>query len=129
MLTGDNTLNIRQVTLSDLEELRVWSNGIKIPDIDDPLSIVSGSIFDNDNLLGAGFIKLVGEATIVLNPSLSIKQKSEILRLLFAEGRARSYLKGLDKLVAFTANPLYARLLKKRFDFDDNSGIGLQLKL
>lgn len=123
-------LYIRQISNSDVDKLKEWSGEILIPNINDPLVVVSGSCFDErDILCGAGFVRLVGEATITLNPSLTRQVKGEVLRELFAAGRMLSYKEGLDKLIAFTDNPLYARLLKKRFNFSDASGIGLQLEL
>jgi hypothetical protein len=123
-------LRIDNITPDDLKELEKWVDEIALPDFDDPFVVVRGGVFNgSDVLYGAGFIKLIGEATISLNPALTLRQKMEVLRLLFAEGKIRSHNLGIDILTAFTPDKLYVRLLKKRFGFDDSSGIGLRLRL
>ena len=121
---GGGTL-LQIFDIDNLELLKEWSKDIKIPL--NPL--IQGSIYDNQVLMGAGFIKLVGEATIVLNPAITKLDKMETIRTLFAEAKLRCARHDIDKLVVFTDNQLYARLLKKRFNFSDSSGIGLQLEI
>jgi hypothetical protein len=111
--------------IKDLDILQEWAKDVKVPKD----SLLQCAITSEGVLCGAGFVEIIGEATIVLNPALPLIDKSEVIRHLFAKGREESLKENINKWVVFTDNKIYAQFLKKRFGFTDSSGIGLQLEL
>jgi hypothetical protein len=110
------------------EKLEEWAPNIIVPD--DSLVVVNHNVFDSHgNLCGSGFVRTVGEVTIILDPKLSKLDKMNVIRELFALGKIDSLQLGIDKWVAFAKDEMFVKLLKKRFGFDNDSGLGLSLRL
>ena len=115
-------LIIRDVKNEDYELLKKFNPNIEIPSIESPLTLIHGTIEHENQVLGAGFITIVSEATIVVNPLLEKRDKALVLKELYREAMFRLRDKGLDKLIALTDNELYAKTLEKRFSFQIEKG-------
>lgn len=100
--------------------LRSYTN-FPYPDVASPLIISSGTILDSDNnVVGAGFLKLIGEAIVIINPELDKRTIGHALDEIYLIGYMKAEENGLDGIHAFIYdNEKFVRVLKHRYNFID----------
>lgn len=91
------------------------------PDTNSPLILSSGTIIDsNNNVVGAGFLKLIGEAIVIINPKLDKRTIGHALDEIYLTGYMKAEENGLDGIHAFIYdNEQFVRVLKHRYNFID----------
>lgn len=89
------------------------------PEVLNPLVLASCSVVDSDNnLVGAGFLRAICEAIIIINPEMSKREKGITLDKLFLIGKARASNLGFDGIHAYTQDlESFNEVLKKRYGF------------
>ena len=90
----------------------------KLPDIDSPLLIIKGTIVDGNEVVAVGFIKLIGEAIIILNDDLPRGNRFEVISLLNQVAISKAKEKGLDEINVFIRkNKSFSNFLHNRFGY------------
>lgn len=89
------------------------------PDVTSPLIIVRTSVVDdNGNVVACGFLKLIGEAILVIDKNLTMNSRAEIVNTFYNVGEKAAKNKGLDEIDAFVTNDKsFVNFLLKRLDF------------
>ena len=123
-------MKVTKLRKSHVKLLKEYNNSkFPFPNLASPLYIIRGAIVDKDNnLLGAGFIKLTAEAIIILDPKIGKINKATAIYKLFDAARRGMVKKGLDGVHAFTNDVNFQSFLKKRFGFE-KSDDALYLRL
>lgn len=115
-------LTCRDVTEKDVLELALLNTAIDIPSPTHPLTLIHGIVEHDNRILGAGFIKIIAEATIIINPAIPKRDKILVLRELYQEALRRLEGTGIDKVIALTDDELYAKALENKFYFEPEKG-------
>lgn len=101
-------------------KLRTYCN-FPFPDVNSPLIISRGTIIDNEgNVVGAGFLKIISEAIVIINPELDKRTIGHALDEIYLTGYMEAEKKGCDGLHAFIYdNESFVKVLKHRYNFKD----------
>ena len=102
-----------------IPHIRELSKKFKLPDVTSPLFIVRTSVVDDEgNLVAAGFLKVIGEAILVIDENLLMKDRAKIVDMFHKVGEEAARKKGLDEIDAFvTQDKGFVNFLLKRLDF------------
>jgi alpha-amylase/alpha-mannosidase (GH57 family) len=97
---------------------------------DDPVNNVSASIIANDGLVvGAGFLHIIPEAILILDPRLPKYIKGEAVDIALKEAKKQAILAKFDGITAFTYNDEnFNQVLVHRYGFCD-AGTAFYLEL
>jgi len=120
---------IRNLQFRDLETLIQYPLDFPFPLLSNGLYCVQKALLDHDKVVGAAFLRLTCEATLILDPKLNDLTKAALISESFKELKAEATEKyGLDQVHVFIvpeSNVKYAEFLKKHFGFQETIGIPL----
>lgn len=117
-------IHIREYYSSDLNKIRAI-NKEEYPieaqrdKLDDNFLIKFVGLDDEDKLVAFGGIKRIYEAVMVLDPTLSTKDKLNSLQQLLGFGMLRSASMKIEDWHAFVLNPEFVEILKKHYSFQE----------
>lgn len=123
---------IRNVQFQDLNKLEQWCpKEYPPPDLSSGLYCSQLALLGNrGNLEGFALLKLICEAVLIIDPSVSNLEKARLVKNSF-DGLTKEALEnyGLDQVqfVLREDQVHYAKILKKHFGFKDQPGIPLIL--
>ena len=102
-----------------------------LPDVTSPLILVRLSIInDGGDIVACGFLKLIGEAILVIDKKQTMSKRAEIVDLFSKVGSKAAKNKGLDEIDAFvTDDKTFVNFLLKRLNFKKSSADVLVKKL
>lgn len=113
----------RKHYINHAKELAVKNGKFNIPDLTSPLILIRTAIKDDkDNIVGYGFLKLIGEAILVIDSdNLTTDEKAEVVDKFYKVGMKGAKKKGLDEIDAFvTKDRKFVNFLLKRLDFKES---------
>jgi len=80
--------------------------------------VISSCVVEaNDKIVGFGALERFLEGTLILDLSLPLKEKLEILGHVIDSGKIAARLAGYERFYAFPSPNKFAHLLSKHFDF------------
>lgn len=125
-------MDTRLLKDSDLVEIdRIWQKFYKdefgLPPLDKAIYAVV--VEDKDKVVGFGQTRLTTESLMIIDQSLSLRDKVEILKLIMEAQTIGMTKAGLYETHAFAQNPNFARILKKHFGYEPVLGETLVMKL
>ena len=112
-----HNLKIRDVTYEDVKSLLKNKYDFPIPDISS-CQIKATVEDDNYNLVGIGMIKVVGEITIIIDPTKSNIEKSKAIKLLFDEALYKSIKNDIHQWYVFVDDNKWALTICKHYNFE-----------
>jgi hypothetical protein len=115
-------LKITKFNKKHIPNLEAIWDGSKspFPDLTSPLFIIRSTVIDKEGkVIGGGFVKIVAEAVIFVEPSLSLYNKASMVCMLFEKGKLAMLKKGFDEFYAFVRDtPSFVTFLMKKLDFE-----------
>lgn len=119
---------LRQVVPSDIEIVKNNLDKFKfpVPKIED--CIIRSSVVEGDKLLGIGYIKPVGEVTILLMEGSEFK-KTKAIKLLFDEAIIQSSKNNINQWYAFIDDDNWVNQVIKHYGFKPIERAGFSLEL
>jgi hypothetical protein len=108
--------------INHAKELAGKNGKFNLPDLTSPLILLRAAIKDkNDNIVGYGFIKLIGEAILVVDKELVMSERAEVIDIFHKVSARAAKKKGLDEIDAFVTNDrAFVNFLLKRLDYKDS---------
>ena len=125
-------MDTRLLKYSDLEAINeIWDKFYKdefgLPPLDKAVYAVA--VEDKGKLVGFGQTRLTTESLMVIDQSLSIRDKVEILKLIMEAQTIGLTKAGLDETHAFAQNPSFARILRRHFGYESVKGESLVMRI
>jgi hypothetical protein len=125
-------MNTRLLKDSDLFVIdQIWQKFYKgefgLPGLDKAIYAVV--VEDKEKVVGFGQTRLTTESLMVIDQSLSVRDKVEILKLIMEAQTIGMTKAGLDETHAFAQNPNFARILKRHFGYEPVLGETLVMRL
>jgi hypothetical protein len=113
-------MEIRPASKNDIDILaRIYA---KYYADDFPLNLNNSAYFilaeKNNEILGAGWLQAIIEATIILNQDARPRDKFAALKALIDSGMQQTKIFGFDQMHAFPKDPRFAAILEKHFGFN-----------
>jgi hypothetical protein len=114
-------MNTRLLTDSDLYHIdQIWQKFYKgefgLPSLDKAIYAVV--VEDKEKIVGFGQTRLTTESLMVIDQSLSVRDKVEILKLIMEAQTIGMRKARLEETHAFAQNPNFARILKRHFGYE-----------
>lgn len=90
-----------------------------LPDVGSPLLFIRGTVIDDDGqVVAVGFIKLIGEAILIMDENVPNKDKADVITVLTEMGANAARAKGLDEINVFvTRNKSFVNFLSNKMGF------------
>lgn len=111
-------VKFRKKHIPTLKEICSRVNKFPCPEFTDSSFIVRTSVQDrNDKVVAGGFLKLVPEAIVILEPSLPVKDRVKIVTAMFDVARSAAEHIGFNTLHAFVEDNSFKNFLIKKFGF------------
>jgi len=82
-----------------------------------------------DQMIGAGFLRPIVEAVMILDPSASEKDKARALFQMMSQAVSDTKATKLDEIHAWVKEPTFVEVLKKHYLFEEPRGTSLVLRL
>jgi hypothetical protein len=125
-------MDTRLLKQSDLEEIdRIWQKFYKgefgLPPLDKAIYAVV--VEDKNKVVGFGQTRLTTESIMIIDQSLSLRDKVNILKLIMEAQTIGMTRAGMYETHAFAQNTNFARILKKHFGYEPVLGETLVMKL
>jgi len=125
-------MNTRLLKDSDLYEIdQIWQKFYKgefgLPSLDKAIYAVV--IEDKEKVVGFGQTRLTTESLMIIDQSLTLREKVEILKLIMEAQTIGMTKAGLNESHAFAQNPNFARILKKHFGYEPVLGETLVMRI
>lgn len=125
-------MNTRLLKDSDLFVIdQIWQKFYKgefgLPGLDKAIYAVV--VEDKEKVVGFGQTRLTTESLMVIDQSLSVRDKVEILKLIMEAQTIGMTKAGLDETHAFAQNPNFARILRRHFGYEPVVGETLVMRL
>jgi len=115
---------------SHIKAAKQLANKFTLPDITSPLILVRTTISDEGKIVACGFLKLIGEAILVIDKDLPMSKRAEIVSMFYKVGEKAAKKKGLDEINAFvTQDKSFVNFLLKRLDFKETGAETLVKRL
>jgi len=115
-------MKVRTFLDSDIQIIdEIWKNyhqqDFSVPD---RKTVVTERVVENDagQVIAYGQVKLFAEAMMILDLSVSKKERIQAIILLMHEAFRGSKGAGLNNIYAFIQDPDFALLIEKHFDFE-----------
>jgi hypothetical protein len=120
-------VSIRAENYPRIRELRdKYKTSFHIPtDIIDEIAVLDGK----DKIIGYGALELFVEPVVIIDQDLGVKDRAQILKLLFNEARHSAAMRHIKEFFTFVEDEKYAALLRKHFNFENCKGIPLVLHI
>jgi hypothetical protein len=125
-------MDTRLLKHSDLEVIdRIWQQFYKdefgLPPLDKAIYAVV--VEDKDKVVGFGQTRLTTESVMIIDQSLSLRDKVGILKLIMEAQTIGMTRAGMYETHAFAQNPNFARILKRHFRYEPVLGETLVMRL
>lgn len=92
-------------------------------------AIYAGVVENEGKVIGFGQTRLTTESLMIIDQSLPLKKKVEILKLIMEAQLVGMAKAGYDETHAFAQNPNFSSILKKHFGYEDVKGDTLVLRV
>lgn len=92
-------------------------------------TITSASAVEGDKIIGYGLVKILAEATMVLDLNESVEDRLEAMKLLMHEAIRACVTKDIKQLHVFVKDKKLVRLLHKKYGFNEVSGTTMVLEV
>jgi hypothetical protein len=86
-------------------------------------------IEDREKVVGFGQIRATAESIMVIDQSLTMREKIQIVRLILEKQLEGMIVKDITECHAFAQNPRFARMLVKHFGYQPTIGESVVLKI
>jgi hypothetical protein len=125
-------MNTRLLKDSDLYEIdQIWQRFYKgefgLPSLDKAIYAVV--VEDKEKVVGFGQTRLTTESLMIIDQSLTLREKVEILKLIMEAQTIGMTKAGHNESHAFAQNPNFARILKKHFGYEPVLGETLVMRI
>lgn len=111
---------------------RIWksfySNEFGLPPMDEK-TLYHTVIEDRGKLVGFGHIKQTAESIMVIDQSVRMRDKIEIIRLILDKQLEGMIVKDISECHAFAQNPKFAEILVKHFNYQRTVGESVVIKI
>ena len=121
-------MTIREFKKSDVQEIekihsRFHQDGFNMPEIAN--AYATAIVEDNDKILGFGMVRDITESIMILDLSLPLTTKTEVLTELIKESVRKSHHPFIH---SFVENQIFDMMLKKRYGYKPCKGAALCLE-
>lgn len=121
-------MKIREFKKSDIREIeeihaKYHSRGFSMPQIAN--AYATAIVEDNDKVLGFGLVRDITESIMILDLSLPLRTKSQVLSELVKESVMKSHH---NHIHSFVENPTFGEVLKKHYGYKPCKGEALCLE-
>jgi len=107
---------------------RFYAQEFGLPAMDEK-TLYHTVIEDRGKLVGFGHIKQTAESIMVIDQSLSLRDKVEIIRLILDKQLEGMIVKDISECHAFAQNPKFAEILVKHFNYQRTVGESVVIKI
>lgn len=131
----DSRVTVRLMKSEDtkrIEDIHKQHSDFPLPDLSSPLYICAGVALLNDEIIGAGLVRVSSEAILMLDKSQRKAVRGEALRELIKLGVMQTDIHGIDEWHTFITGDEsgeYAQVLKHSFGFVECEGKPMYLKI
>lgn len=120
---------LREADIVSIDEIYNRQPQIDVPSLK---NMVINTVIENENtrrVLGYGAVKLFTEAILILDKSISKKEKAQAVVESMKTAIVYSRDAGIEHLFAVASDPSFARVLVNRYKFSEIPGVLLRLDL
>ena len=116
--------------ISDIDKIwrSFYANEFGLPPIDDK-TLYHTVIEDEGKLVGFGHIRSTAESLMVIDQSVSMRDKIKVIRLILDKQLEGMIVKDISECHAFAQNPKFAEILVKHFNYQRTVGESVVIKI
>ena len=122
-------IRIDRITPSDVPEIRKIHDKLDFAWQEPCLHIGTIVVRAEDKIIGAGFLRPLVEAVMILDPDASRREKAQALYYMMGQAIIDTKATNLKEIHAWVKEPSFVSVLKNHYWYEEPRGTSLVLRL